>query len=375
VLWRVRTTMSDRPGSLATLARHCGERDVNILALQIFPGVVGVTDELVLHSPDAWGAEEVAELVAVAGGTAVTVDPCTEHALVDGPIHYLHALRRVAHDPTVLAEMLARLLDAEAAEPAPGGPTGPVDTRGTRGAVDASDTSDTRDTRDTMDVVVGPHRLLLRRTAPFTATEHARAIAFADVAAELLGDQAGAAGYGPTPLTSPDPVVRLGSFEDAPALMRMHQRCSADSVYRRYATPLARIDDRFARRLLVSGGGALVAGVGAEVVGIASLSGLEDGVVEVALLVEDGWQRGGLGTRLLASAARLARGHGAEEVVLRSPTHNPALMSLAFASGLRARVRREGDTVVVTVGVDGLKPLTMVPVASAAPSGGEPAPA
>ncbi len=29
----------------------------------------------------------------------VTVGACTEHALVDGPIHYLHALRRVAHDP------------------------------------------------------------------------------------------------------------------------------------------------------------------------------------------------------------------------------------------------------------------------------------
>jgi hypothetical protein len=43
--------------------------------------------------------------------------------------------------------------------------------------------------------------------------------------------------------------------------------------------------------------------------------------------------------------------------VLRSRTHNPALMSLAFASGLRARIRLDGDTVVVTVGVEGLRPL------------------
>ena len=55
VLFRVRTTMSDRPGSLATLARHCGEQGVNILGLQIFPGVAGVTDELVLRAPDAVG--------------------------------------------------------------------------------------------------------------------------------------------------------------------------------------------------------------------------------------------------------------------------------------------------------------------------------
>ena len=49
VLFRARTTLSDRPGSLATLARHCGEQGVNILGLQIFPGVEGVTDELVLR--------------------------------------------------------------------------------------------------------------------------------------------------------------------------------------------------------------------------------------------------------------------------------------------------------------------------------------
>jgi GNAT superfamily N-acetyltransferase len=249
--------------------------------------------------------------------------------------------------------MLARLLDADAVGPGTSGGEGV----------------------DSMHVVIGPHRLLMRRTAPFTATEHARAIAFADVAAELVGGQVGPAGHGPIPATSPNPVIRLASFEDAPALMRMHQRCSADSIYRRYATPLARIDDRFARRLLVSGGGALVATVGAEVVGIASLSSLEEGVVEVALLVEDGWQRRGLGTRLLASSARLARGHGAEEVVLRSSTHNPALMSLAFASGLRARIKRESDAIVVTVGVDGLKPLTMVPAGTSAAAADEPTPA
>jgi GNAT superfamily N-acetyltransferase len=343
VLWRLRTTMADRPGSLASLARRCGEQGVNILGLQIFPGVQGVTDEVVLRAPDSWRAGEVAELVTAAGGSEVTVDPCTEHALVDGPIQYLHALRRVAADPASLVDMLARLLDAE---PVPG--------------------PRVTEALDTMTVEVGARQVVLRRTAPFTATEHARAIAFAEVAAELLADDP-ADGYagvsGPDPSSSAQPVVRLAGFEDAPALMRMHQRCSTDSIYRRYAAPLTRIDDRFARRLLIGGGGALVATVGAEVVGVVSVSGVEDAVAEVALLVEDGWQRRGLGTRLLSAAARLARGHGADEVVLRSRTHNPALMSLAFASGLRARIKLEGDSVVVTVGVEGLKPLAPVPAA------------
>ncbi len=220
--------------------------------------------------------------------------------------------------------------------------------------------------QDTLTVAVGPHRVTLRRTAPFTPTEHARAVAFAEVAAELVGADPLGPGYdepaaAPSPYVSGLPTVRLATFDDTAALVRMHARCSADSVYRRYAAPLARIDDRFARRLLLAGNGALVASVGDEVVGVASISTCENAIAEVSLLVEDGWQRRGLGTQLLSGAARLARGHGASEVVLRSRTHNPALMSLAFASGLRARIRLDGDSVVVTVGVDGLKPLAMVP--------------
>ncbi len=281
---------------------------------------------------------------------------------MDGPIQHLHALRRLAHGSASLPEVLGRLLDADAglsarhrAERRAGHPHG----GGRRAAGGAA------------------------RTAPFTATEHARAVAFAEVAAELLTadgpadevyDEPVAA---PSPQASEPPVVRLATFDDTAALVRMHTRCSADSVYRRYATPLARIDDRFARRLLLAGNGALVAAVGDEVVGIASISTCEAGIAEVSLLVEDGWQRHGLGTQLLSGAARLARGQGAHEVVLRSRTHNPALMSLAFASGLRARIKLDGDTVVVTVGVDGLKPLTMVPASTTRPAPviGQPSPA
>jgi len=344
VLWRVRTTLSDRPGSLATLARHCGEQGVNILALQIFPGLTGVTDELVLRAPDRWGPGDVAQLIEEAGGSQVTVGACSEHALVDGPIQYLHALRRVAHDPTTLPDVLAGLLDATPL-------AGPGD--------------DLRAVQDELWVDVGSERVELRRTAPFTATEHARAVAFAEVAAELVQatpepDRSNET-PAPTPHGSPPPVVRVASLEDTRAVMRMHTRCSADTVYRRYATPLTRIDGRFARRLLLAEGGALVAAVDADVVGVASVSTCEAGVAEVAILVEDGWQRHGVGSRLLAAAARLARSHGAHDVVLRSRTHNPALMSLAFASGLRARIRLDGDTVVVTVGVDGLRPLAVAP--------------
>jgi GNAT superfamily N-acetyltransferase len=344
--------LPDRPGSLAVLARHCGERSVNILGVQIFPGVGGVTDELVLRAPEGWRSADVAALVEGAGGTEVSLSRCSEHALVDGPVQYLHALGRLAHDPSTLPQVLARLLDAHT-EDLPDLPRSHPDLAAVQ---------------DTMTVVVGTRHVVLRRTAPFTATEHARAIAFAEVAAELVGADLGpdgaAAAWGPTPVSGAHhPAVRIATLDDTQPLTRMHGRCSTETVNRRYGAPLARIDDRFARRLLSSAGGALVAAVGSEVVALATLSACRDGQVEVSLLVEDGWQRRGLGTRMLSSSARLARGQGATEVVLRSRTHNPALMSLAFACGLRARVRLDLDAVVVTVAVDGLKPLTPVPPA------------
>jgi hypothetical protein len=45
MLWKVRATLAERPGSLAELARSCGEAGVNILGLQIFPGIGSVTDD------------------------------------------------------------------------------------------------------------------------------------------------------------------------------------------------------------------------------------------------------------------------------------------------------------------------------------------
>src|SRR3546814_5384547 len=82
LLWRVRMTLSDRPGSLAVLARNCGDAGVNILGLQLFPGIEPVTDELVLRCPDGWGMAGIAEDLESSGGRRVSGEGCTEGALV-----------------------------------------------------------------------------------------------------------------------------------------------------------------------------------------------------------------------------------------------------------------------------------------------------
>jgi GNAT superfamily N-acetyltransferase len=110
MFYRVRTRLADSPGALARLAQHCGDAKVNILALQIYPELGAVTDDLVVETPDAWSAAAVVELVSGAGGDEVSVVPCATHDLVDQPTAWLRAARTVMDDPDSLPSALTGLL-------------------------------------------------------------------------------------------------------------------------------------------------------------------------------------------------------------------------------------------------------------------------
>jgi GNAT superfamily N-acetyltransferase len=163
MLWRVRTTLPDRPGALALLAEQCGLAEINILGLQIFPGVEAVTDELVLRAPDEWGPERLAGLVEASGGTSVRVLPCTEAALTDQPTRYVQAARAIVDKPMSFPEVVARLFDA-GAEPA----------------------ADGEDAVDVMELTVGEVQVQIRRANAFTATEHARGSAIAGLVSDVM---------------------------------------------------------------------------------------------------------------------------------------------------------------------------------------------
>jgi GNAT superfamily N-acetyltransferase len=110
MFYRVRTKLADSPGALARLARMCGDAQVNILALQIYPELGAVTDDLVVETPDAWTAAAVVELVSGAGGDEVSVVPCATHDLVDQPTAWLRAAMTVMDDPSSLPSALTGLL-------------------------------------------------------------------------------------------------------------------------------------------------------------------------------------------------------------------------------------------------------------------------
>jgi ribosomal protein S18 acetylase RimI-like enzyme len=280
----VRTTLPDRPGALAALAAACGDAGVNILGLQIFPGVESVTDELVLRTPPGWGEPEITELLARSGGHSVSAAPCTEAALTDQPTRYVQAARSILTLPASFPEVAARLFDAEA------GPSSDL---------------------DVMDLVVGDVQVQVSRTAPFTATEHARGAALAGLVSDVLArDHA----------DPPAPERRVGA--------------GASPEY-------------------VADGDSVSATIDGISVGLAVVGA--DG--ELTLRVDPAWQRRGIGTRLLVDAARLASGLGVEEVVLTTRADNQAVLPMVMAAGLRGRIRMAGDVLTVRIGVRALRPL------------------
>ncbi|MGN6162536.1 MAG: GNAT family N-acetyltransferase [Marmoricola sp.] len=110
IFYRVRTRVPEAPGSLATLAKTCGEAGVNILGLQIYPDLGSVTDDLVIRVPEGWSQAQVVALVRSAGGTEIAVRPCEPQELQDQPTRWLAAVRTLLEDPTRLDEELAALV-------------------------------------------------------------------------------------------------------------------------------------------------------------------------------------------------------------------------------------------------------------------------
>lgn len=164
MLWRLRATLPDRPGTLAALAKECGKAGVNIVGMQIFRGVEAATVELVVEAPDTVEADLV-DLVHRGGAQDVESMRCTEAALADQPTRYVNAARAVLAQPSSFPDVAAHLFDADIA---------PGD-----------------DHEDVMVMTLGEDvEVQIRRATPFTVTERARGAAFAELVAEVLERQA-----------------------------------------------------------------------------------------------------------------------------------------------------------------------------------------
>jgi GNAT superfamily N-acetyltransferase len=132
--------------------------------------------------------------------------------------------------------------------------------------------------------------------------------------------------------------IRRAAAADLDGLVAMHGRCSSDSLYQRYLTGGRGPAPALLARLLNPAYGQTFVVLGAESI-VASGNLARDGdSVEAALLVEDAWQRQGVGTALFAYLLRAAASAGYSAVVLHTHAENRGVQRMIR----RAAHRGEG---------------------------------
>ena len=111
-LWRARTVLKDRPGSLQKLTQSLARLDTNILSIHVHPVHGGVLDEFVLSAPGDLREAELLKALRDGGGGDPHVWPTTALAMADGQTGALSLAARIAANPEELPLAVAELLRA-----------------------------------------------------------------------------------------------------------------------------------------------------------------------------------------------------------------------------------------------------------------------
>ncbi|MFJ3905596.1 GNAT family N-acetyltransferase [Streptomyces sp. NPDC090025] len=346
-LWRLRTTVADAPGSLAAVCAVLARHGVDILTLQTHPLAAGTVDEFLLRAPAGLGSDLLTDAIAEAGGTDTWTERADAHDLVDTPTRVLGLATRTALDAAELPLALRQLLGRCTLRSVPpvsltGRPTGPV--APVEGVLEETEMR-LRDPNGGTLVIERPY-------LPFTPTEFARARALVELDARL-GPRVP---HGRDVLTLPEGneiTVRRADQRDLRAARALHDRCSDRTLALRYHGPVGDADryldhllsPRFGRTLAVQT-------TSGRVVALGHL--LWDGdETEVALLVEDDWQRRGIGSELLGRLVALAEEAGCASVYAVTQSSNTGMVAAMRALNLPLDYQIEEGTLVITARLSG----------------------
>jgi RimJ/RimL family protein N-acetyltransferase len=338
-LWRIRATVDDRPGYLSVLTASLALRSVNILAVQVHTTEAGAVDDFLIDAPDTMTEADLLGAIARGRGRDAFVSRAEAQGLADQPTRALALAGRLVHEPDSLGEALVALLDATEVrwrpEPLAGRPGFHAE-------------------RMTLVDPAGGSYEVLRARPAFTPAEYARAQALVEVAGItqrqhedrttlLLADGA-------------EVLIRAAGPDDAEGVRDLHERSSAVTRQRRYLGGAHPSDARLRRLLEPAGGRTLLAiAEDGRVVAMANLLA-EGDLGEVALLVEDAWQRRGLGTALLRRlVAHAGRGRFAA-LIAHLAADNIAMLRTLRRLGA-AVSDRDGTMVTVTLPLPGHQPV------------------
>jgi GNAT superfamily N-acetyltransferase len=129
--------------------------------------------------------------------------------------------------------------------------------------------------------------------------------------------------------------TRYAARDDTPAVLDLYERCSRETLRRRFHQPLARVPERLVRGLVEPPHGwSLLAEQGEAVVGHGCAAPLSATTVEVGLLVDDAVQGTGVGTRLVRDLAASAAARGFAGLVCSVEPDNEAVLRTVRRAGL-----------------------------------------
>lgn len=165
----------------------------------------------------------------------------------------------------------------------------------------------------------------------------------------------------PTSVAAGTCSVRRAAAADRPALERMLARCTGQTRYRRFHGPVTAFPERYLTEAL-SGSplhfalvacldedaerdGTMVEGT---VVALASCRAVDEGVAELGILVEDDWQRRGVGGDLLGEIVAYAARTGLRALQAQVLAEQPWIVGLLRRHGT-CRVAGAGPALHVTL--------------------------
>jgi RimJ/RimL family protein N-acetyltransferase len=322
--WRARITMPGSPASMAHLLRVLSLLRVHVVSL--FTAEVGEGQQLVdmfLSSPmDVDRATIVHGMSAV--GSDVILSRGTEEDAGDIATRVLHLSARLVQHPDVTPQAVADLVLADSWE-----------------VTTAAEGADSSDFILRLQWTPELHVVLRRVRAPFTKTERNRASAMLALVAamsEALGEPEGF-GWRENLRDGRTVAIRLGRPADTAGVEAMHERCSPESRYQRYFTPMNEWREDNLRR--ISGGhrGAtlVVTDVHDVVIALGNVfpAGPEEGdAAEIAVIVDDAWHGAGVGLLLLNHLIDVGRRMGFTSLIAYVLADNRAMRGLLEATGL-----------------------------------------
>ena len=322
--WRLRIDIPDRPGGLSLLLNALGTLHVYVVASYVLDSHDGDrTIDLALMAPKRVSAQTLLAAATTAGhrGYVMAGSPADGGDL---PTRVLDGATELVTNPGSAPLAAAALVEADRFEV----------TDATQGEDDSADVLRLQWTAD-------QHVVLHRDWAPFARAEKTRASALLRLAAAMANAAGEAEALGwVEPMKSGGSIwIRLARPEDAEAVAAMHERCSEQTLYRRYLTAVGQWRDVTLRRLTGGHRGATLVAMSEEgtIVGLGHVfpdAPATSHTAEIAVIIEDAYQRRGIGTHLLRHMLDLAERLGFDEVVGTVLAQNNEMLRVLDATRL-----------------------------------------